>query len=99
MGVDEREVSQGFIGDLGHVNTHPEQPPQYNARVAVLGDQELNLSSHSIIIQRAENGFAVKVGCKDFVFEKQDHLFYALSLYYKDPKAAYKEYVRKDKNG
>lgn len=52
-------------------------------------------ADQAVTINRVENGYIARVGCKTFVFKTVEELNEALTLYYTDYKAAYEKYVRK----
>ncbi len=48
-------------------------------------------------IVKVMNGFVVKVGCKNLVFESKDIMLQELSRYYGNPKEVEREYLEKYK--
>lgn len=51
-------------------------------------------ADESVGIRKAENGFIVTVGCKVFIAKTWTEVSYGLQLYYKDPAAAVKKYLK-----
>lgn len=45
-----------------------------------------------VIIDHVENGFVIRVGCKNFVSRSLIEIFDGLNLYYKNPGEARKKY-------
>jgi len=52
------------------------------------------LWTHKVRIEKVDNGFIVKVGCKTFVETSWDKVNKALDLYWKDPAKAEKRYCK-----
>lgn len=52
----------------------------------------VNPVNNEIIIQRCENGFIVRGGCKLFVFESLESSMKAIALYWSNPQEAEKIY-------
>lgn len=50
--------------------------------------------THKVRIEKVDNGFIVKVGCKTFVETSWDKVNKALDLYWKDPAKAEKRYCK-----
>ena len=48
-------------------------------------------------IHKVMNGFQVRVGCKNLVFENKDEMIAELSRYYDNPRDVEKEYLEKYK--
>ena len=53
---------------------------------------------HKIVIEKANLGFIVVVGCQTFVFENEKKMFTAISEYHNNPEDAKKKYVEKDRD-
>ena len=68
-----------------------------NLEDAQMGSQ--NDFSHflPIEIEKAENGYIAKVGCKKFVFHQMSCLFDAIKLYFENPKEARERYCKGEK--
>lgn len=61
-----------------------------------LGPQDPSLNRiskhHPVTIEKVENGFIVRIGCKTFVETLWSEVCKALALYWDDPKAAQRHY-------
>lgn len=56
-------------------------------------------SGFDVQIVKASNGFIIRVGCKAFVAKTWEEASAGLSLYFRDPNAARKQYCEDEKNG
>ena len=65
-----------------------------NAQVPVAPTPSYN----EVQIAKVSNGFIIRVGCKTFVSKTWDEAAVGLSLYFKDPNAARKQYCEDEKN-
>lgn len=58
------------------------------------GAEPGGISGHKVIIELLEDGFIVTVGCKRFARSTWGEVVDGLTLYWNDPKAAYRHYVK-----
>ena len=65
---------------------------RYNAEIELPAPKEY---PNTITTRKVDNGFIVTVGCVTVVFNTWTELRDALSLYFKNPAAAEKKYVKK----
>lgn len=56
------------------------------------------VSFGDVEVKKVSNGFILRVGCKTFIAKTWEEASVGLSLYFKDPNAARKQYCEDERN-
>lgn len=65
----------------------------FNGGAQMAGDYEgVGLGQNDVGIRRVLNGFIVKIGCQEVVFESQEKMLSELGRYFNNPQLVTKEY-------
>lgn len=70
---------------------------QIQAPMPPMPNQAIGLGhGYPVVIEKAMNGYTVKVGCKTVVFETREKMLSELDRYFKNPRQVEKEYLSKE---
>ncbi len=60
----------------------------------IIADTIIRAEKCEVAIRKIANGFIINVGCKIFVAKEWEEVVDGVGLFFKDPEAAYKKYVK-----
>jgi hypothetical protein len=90
MANDEKK----WPGEFSTTVSVPETTPLVDWHFGAIPEGVHTSRHHTVHIDKVDNGFIVKIGCKTFVETNWNNIFTCLCEYWDDPIAAEKKYCK-----